>query len=147
MGRVAERLTGGQLQNLRGLEQSYVFLELPFQTGAPLRHGQVHLFSDGHGKRRNIDANNATVALDLSMTKLGDLWITLRVVNGQCACKFRATSQPVADAIEAASGDLVQALGAAGYPRAMVQVALWDGDRLKRVTLLMRRFSGLDVQA
>jgi len=147
VGRVMERLSAGQLQNLRSLDQDYAFIELPFGAESPITRGQIHVIGEGGGPRRRIDPKNALVAFDLSTTKLGDLWITLRVVQGHCNCRLCATSSAAVESIEEASAELSDRLREAGYARATVNAALWDGDRLREVVLLMRRFSGLDVSA
>ena len=61
--RVIERLVGTQVQNLRGVEHSYVFFELPVDPESGLRHAQVHVFGDGRRGRDRVDADNATVCL------------------------------------------------------------------------------------
>lgn len=147
VGRVMERVSGGHLQNLRALDQPYVFIEIPFGPGSAIVRGQIHFFGEGAAKRRRIDPKNATVAFDLSTTRLGDLWITLRAAKGYCNCRLCATFPAAVEAIEKASEDLSDALRKAGYERATVSAALWDGDRLREVALLMRRFSGIDVNA
>ena len=147
MRSIAERLDGGQLQNLRGLEMPYIFLELPASSDSAIRHGQIHFFGEGSGKRRGFDKKHAILVLDLATSRLGDLWITLRVSPGHCQCHFRATTGAVVSAIAAASGELAEALAAAGYPQAEVQASLWDGDRFRQAGALMQRFAGLDLNA
>ena len=147
VGRVMERVSGAHLQNLRSFDQPYVFIEVPFGAGSAIIRGQIHFFGEGAAKGRHIDQKNATVAFDLSTTKLGDLWITLRATKGYCNCRLCATFPDAVEAIEKVSDDLVDALRKAGYDRATVSAALWDGDRLREVASLMRRFSGIDVNA
>ncbi len=144
--RVMDRLSGGQLQNLRGLEQPYLFVEIPLPPGGDLRHAQIHFFDEGHAKGKPFDQNNALVAFDLSTTRLGDLWITLQVTSGRCACHLRATTPDTVNAIKEASGALADSLLNAGFPDAHITVSLWDGDRLRAAAGMMRRFSGLDVK-
>jgi len=147
VGRVMERISAGHLQNLRALDQPYAFIEIPFGPRSAIRRGQVHFFGEGAANDRRIDPKNATVAFDLATTSLGDLWITLRAAKGYCNCRLCATFPDAVEAIEKASTDLSDALRKAGYQRATVSAALWDGDRLREVALLMRRFSGIDVNA
>lgn len=144
--RVIERLSGTQVQNLRGMEQPYHFMELAFPAGAAIQHGQVHFFSDGRGGRRELDAKNATVVLDLKTSRLGDLWISMQVLSGRCACVFRTTNDASAASIETDAPELVKQLETAGYPGASVQVKVWHGDRLRETADLMRRFAGLNVR-
>jgi len=147
VNRVLERLDGAQLQNLRTLERPYLFFEMPCDPNGPLRRAQIHFFQEGRGRRRSFDAKNVTVAIDLATAPLGDLWITLNVVRGHCACWFRATSADVVQAIDQGAPELVESLDRIGYPKAHVKAVLWDGNREETLTNLMRHFSGLDVSA
>jgi hypothetical protein len=145
--RLVDRISSGQLQNLHRLDQPYVFVEIPFPADAPVREARVHFFHEGRGDRQAFEGRNASVTLDLSTTKLGDLWITLQLAEGHCSCRFGATSAAAVDAIEGAQEDLVRALEGSGYERATVHVALWDGNRLRETAHLMRRFAGIDLKA
>ena len=145
--RTLDRLSAAQFQNVHALDQSYLFLEIPWPTGAPIHEARVHFFAEGQTGKRGLDARNASVTLDLSTTKLGDLWVTLQLMDGQCHCRFCTTSPDAAETIERATQELTQALENAGYPRTTVQVALWDGDRLREMANLMRRFAGIDLKA
>jgi flagellar hook-length control protein FliK len=144
--RVLNRLTGAQLQNMRGVDLPYAFLELPAMDSTGIQRAQIHIFGEGRGERR-FDPRNATVAMDLSLTRLGDIWVSLTVVKGHCACRFRATRPEVVEAIEAEADALRGALTEAGYAGVQVQAGLWSGQRLDDVAGLMRRFSGLNVKA
>ena len=92
-----------------------------------------------------MSSKDATVVLDLSMTRLGDLWIALTIARGRCSCRFRAANPAAVQAIRAERDGLIQALQSAGYPGAQVRVEPWDGDRLGEAAGLMRRFSGINV--
>lgn len=140
--RVEERLDGAALQNLRGLDQAYLFLELPLPADSGLRYAQVHFFGSGRG----FEKDNVFIAIDVSTTRMGDLWVTLGIVGGTCRCHFRATETATVEAIRASAAELTEALRAAGYPRVAVDAALWDGDRIRETAALMRRISGLDVR-
>jgi hypothetical protein len=143
---VMERLTGRDLQNLHGLNEPYIYLELPFSPDAPIQHAQIHLFGRDGGHRR-IDPDHAQAVLDLSTTAMGDLWITLMTTPGHCMCTIRTTSPEAVQAVEKSSGDLVEALAGAGYGGVAVRVNLWDGNRVREAATLMRGLSGVDVQA
>ncbi len=142
--RVQERLDGAALQNLRGLEHPYVFLELPLPPDAGLRHAQVHFIGAGRG--RGFDKDNVFIVIDVSTERMGDLWVTLGVASGTCRCGFRATDPDAVEAIRAHAPELAEALCMAGYRRVTVDAALWDGDRLRETAALMRRFGGLDLR-
>lgn len=147
MERLLDRFSGEHLQNLRALELPYLFMELSFDADAPIRHAQVHIFGDDSAQKHRFDSNNATVVIDLSTTNLGDLWISISIVDGRCRCLFRVTEPEVVEAIEAASDELAQHLADAGYQGAIVEATLWEGDRLQAAADLMCRFAGLDATA
>lgn len=142
---IIERLSGSQLQNLRSLEQSYLFLEVPFTEDSGINRAQVHFFGKGGGKGQRFDAKNSTVMLDLSTSKLGDLWIALQMVSGHCTCTLRAANPESVELINAASSELAEALDEAGYPNARVVVGQWRGNRLQEVANMMRRFTGFNT--
>lgn len=143
--RILDRLAGTELQNTRSADRPYVFLDLPIPLGGGLDRVQIHFFGNDSGKNRSFDKRNAFVALDLSTARLGDLWVGLRVIQGYCQCHFRATSRQTLAAIEEAAPELVEALDTAGYPAAQVSVSPWDGNRLREIAALMRRFGGIDM--
>ncbi len=145
--RLLSRFTAIQTQNLRAFELPYLFLELPFVPGSPLRHAQLHFFGEGQGHTSRFDSKNSTVALDLETANLGALWITMTIINGHCSCWLRVTEMRLVEQLEDAAGELVEQLAQAGYPGAEVQVTLWDGDRLKEAAGLMRRFSRINLRA
>ena len=147
IGRVLERTLAGSLQNLRQFEAPYLFFDLPLPPDAAVTRAQVHVFGEGGRGHRGFDKQNASITLDLSTARLGDLWIILTITSGVCSCVVRATSDATFAAMTAASGELSQVLADAGYPSAAVQVTQWSGNRLEEIAHLMRRFSGLDVRA
>lgn len=143
--RVLDRVTASHLQNLNGREQSYAFLELPCVSGQPVQQAQVHFVSQGGQQKHAWDAQNAVVALDLSMSHLGNLWITLQIVGGRCSCRFCVTTPGIGDVIRHEAPALAKGLENAGYPGAAVHVSVWDGDRLREAARLVRTLSGINV--
>jgi hypothetical protein len=141
---VLERLDGAALQNLRGMQQPYVFLELPLPRESGFHHAQLHLFGDGPGK--TFDQAHATFALDLSLSRLGDLWVLFRAAPGQCQCNIRAVAPAARDALQAGAAEFEEALARAGYPHVRVEVQPWDGDRLRAAASLMDRFARVDTR-
>lgn len=142
-GRVLERLDANALQNLRGLEHPYVFLELPAPPDSGCLRARVHFFGEGRGQTFKRGA--ATVALDLSMSRLGDVWVTLETRAGHCVCRFRARQTETVEAVREHAGELAEALGRAGFSGARVEARVWDGDRLRAAADLARACAGLDV--
>lgn len=145
--RVLDRLSAAHLQNLRGVEHPYLFLELPVASDSGLHHVQVHFIGDDREHRRGLETRNILVALDVSTTKLGDLWATLQSSGRTCVCRFRGTDENTADAIREASAELESALERVGFDQPVVHVALWDGNRVQEVARLLRPFSGIDLSA
>lgn len=145
--RMLDRLVGGQLQNLRALEQPYCFIELPCSPESGVHHAQVHFLGDGQGGANRIDANHATVVMDLSMTRLGDLWITLRLAEGLCVCRIQARDPKAAEALMESRDELVGALRSAERRAIRVEIEPWRAGRLQEVATLMGRFKGIGVNA
>ncbi|HUW59497.1 MAG TPA: flagellar hook-length control protein FliK [Candidatus Bathyarchaeia archaeon] len=145
--RIAARLTEAGVQNVRSLDQPYLFLQIPCAAEGPFRRGYIHIMSGGGSGGREIDSRSATIAIDLSTARLGDLWITISLHDNRCACRICARSPQAVEAVRAAGGELEAALKQAGYARAAVHAVLWDGDRLRALADLMRPYSGLDVEA
>lgn len=144
---LADRFAAAQLVNARGAEVPYVFLALPMPVNAPIRHAHIHVMGEGGGKAQRFDAANATVVLDLSTSALGDLWITLSAVRGVCSCWIRACDVDAMTALQEMEDELADRLSSAGYPGANVRTSLWDGDRVRELATMMRRFKGLDIEA
>ena len=144
---LAERFAAAQLVNARGADAPYLFIALPVPADAPLRHAHLHIMGEGGGKTQRFDAKNATVVLDLSTSALGDLWITLTTAHGMCSCSIRARELDAVAALDAHAGELAARLADAGYSGAQVQTALWDGDRVRALAAMMRRFRGIDLEA
>jgi len=142
--RVVARLTGVQLQNLHGLEHPYVFVELPCAPDSEIRHAQVHVFREGRRKPSQERHAERLVVLDLATTRLGDLWIALRVTSGHCDCRMNAATREAREALSEARQELVNALVQVGYTAPRVHIGEWDGDRLREVALLMQRRARVD---
>jgi hypothetical protein len=146
--RILDHMAGTRLQNLHGLEHAYVFIEVPLPPESGLKRAQIHLMGEGGQRgKRGFEGQTTMIAMDLSTTHLGDLWVTLRTVAGQCECQFRAMRSEVVSAIEDNAGELKGALAEAGYSEARIGVSIWDGDRGRETAQLMQRFSGIDVHA
>ena len=147
VNRIVARMTEAGVQNVRSLDQPYLFLQIPCTVEGPFRRGHIHIMSGGRGGGRELDSRSATIALDVSTARLGDLWITISLHDNRCACRICARSPEAVQAVKAAAGELETSLKQAGYARAAVHAVLWDGDRLRALADLMRPYSGLDVEA
>lgn len=145
--RVLERLTGAALQNLRGLEQPYVFLELPVLEETGLHRLQVHFMGERGARGKRFDPDNCMVAIDVSLSRLGDLWIVLKLVEGRCSCFIRAVDDERLDALRREEAGFLESLKAAGFEGAGVRFGLWEGDRLREVSAFVQQHSGVDMRA
>lgn len=146
-GGLIDRLQGGALQNLRGLEQPYQFAELFFSPDSPFQRAQLHIFGEGGGKNWRHARDRAAVVLDLDSRALGPLWINLSIRARRCQCTIRASNGPAVQALRNEAGGLREALAGAGYPGALLRVQPWDGNRLGETLALMQRFTGIQEKA
>ncbi|MCH7909527.1 MAG: flagellar hook-length control protein FliK, partial [Candidatus Hydrogenedentes bacterium] len=143
--RVLDRMVATHIQNTAGLEQPYVFVDLPFALEGFIDSAHIHFWiEEGDGKSTDPE-EDAVVALDLRMTRLGDLWISLRIHQDHCSCRVLATSEEIVEALRAASGELEQILNGLGFSGAEVEVGYWDGDRIRETADFMRPLSRLDL--
>ncbi len=146
---LVERLAGRDMQNLRAYDHPYRFLDIPFAPDSPITNAQIHLWGRdrGGGTKREFDGSDVQAVLDLSMTRLGDLWITLSANAAHCACTIRSTLPEAVALLEESVPELTEALRQAGYPGATVRTGLWDGNRIRETAELMRLLSGVDMKA
>lgn len=142
----ADRLESCQMAQLHALDSHYVFAELPAPFPGESSSLQLH-WSQGRKQDGAAPDEPDCVALDLSLSQLGDLWVTVQASQHRCQCTLRATQASVIDALALESPALEKALLDAGYLGASVRVGAWDGDRLEAVCQLMRRNAGLDLKA
>lgn len=139
-----ERLSADSLQNLRGGQQGYRFFEIPFTPAMGFNWAQIHVVSD-NGRRLWRDAEDSgIIALDLSTTHLGELWITLNVMGSNCSCRILAPAESLR-VFEEAREELADVLKGLGFKYAAVSVAPYDGRREREMMLLMRTFSSVDL--
>jgi len=144
--RLQYRAQGGDLQNLRSLDQPYQFLEIPVRENDGFRRVHLHSFSEErNGARHGGKALHQTI-LDLETTRLGALWIVVQAAGEQCACRIRTTSPAVAALFEAEAEELRAALESAGYRSATVTAELWDGDREEALYKLFAPYQRLDLE-
>lgn len=143
--RVQEKITAAHLQNTRGQEAPYLFLEVPTPQGEGFQHARVHFFegNDGNGGRRGRPG--AMVALDVELSALGKLWITLHFGGESCRCRILAEASEIVGLFSQHVEALQQRLEELHEVNVDVTVGLWDGDHIRETARLMGRFGGLDV--
>lgn len=143
-----EHARGSQMQNLRSLQSPYQFLNLPLHPESGFNRAQIHYLSeDGGGENTESGEGPATLAIDLSLSNLGELWIVIRSYGEQCDCQFRASNSEVVALINDRAEELSEALGAVGYGRVSVRAQEWEGDRLEAVADLIAGHGGIDLNA
>jgi len=141
-----ERIANSTLQNVRALDTPYQFLAIPFSPRTGIEHAQVHVMGRDGG-RGGGGREAQVVALDLQLTHLGALWITIQSSGPACNCVIRAGDDMVRRAIEQGVGALEAGLRRAGFAAAQVRTEAWDGDRVAAATDLLSRPSNFEAEA
>jgi len=145
--RLLERLGGGSLQQLRSLEQPYWFSEFPFDPASGIERALVHFFMDDSRGGGDREAPSASVVLDLSLTRLGDVWVKLVMLAGQCTCHISVTDEDVLALVQEFEEDLAAGLASTGAQHVSVHADLWDGNRIGRSGAILGSMDGMDVTA
>jgi hypothetical protein len=145
--RIQERAMGAELQNLRALDQSYQFIELPVRESHGFNRAQIHTFQDSSGPGRENGAAVYRTVLDLDTTQLGVLWVALQSAGNQCGCHFRVEDPEVLALLEGEASALEAALVDAGFAKATVTATLWDGNRDEALITLLAPYQKLDLEA
>jgi flagellar hook-length control protein FliK len=107
----------------------------------------VHILGEEQARERGFDRENAAVAIDLETTRLGGLWISLAIHQGECRCWIRAQTPEAVRAIDAHASELAERLKSSGYRNAQVSVSLWRGDRVSEAVNLLAHFRGVNLEA
>ena len=145
--RVLERLNGGNLQQLRSIDQPYWFSEFPFDPESGIERALVHFFTDESGNGGDEESRSASVVLDLSLTRMGDVWVKLVVLSGQCTCHLSVTQEDALALIREFEAELVDGLTSTGVQHVSVHADLWDGNRIGRSSAILGAMDGMDVSA
>jgi hypothetical protein len=144
--RFQERATGVDLQNLRGLDQAYQFIELPVREAHGFHRAQLHNFRENTGQGKESGTGVSRTVLDLKMTQLGALWVSLQRRGEQCTCEFRVADPEVAALLQSEGPNLEAALAEAGFSSATVTTLLWDGSREEALIRMLAPFQKLDLE-
>lgn len=145
--RLLERLNGGHLQQLRSIDQPYWFSEFPFDPESGIERALVHFFADESGSGDEEESRSASVVLDLSLTRMGDVWVKLVILSGQCTCHLSVTDEDVLALVREFEADLVDGLTSTGAQHVSVHADLWDGNRIDRSRTILSAMDGMDVSA
>lgn len=145
--RSAERALGSDVQNLRALDQSYQFMELPLGEEQGFRRLQLHLFSEEASKHAASHHPLHRTVLDLELSRLGPMWIDLRAQGTQCSANFQVMTATLADQLNQSADELREGLAEVGFPHAKLSARPWDGDREAALLALLSPYQGLDLDA
>jgi len=141
-----DRNDAAVLQHLHGDRIPYRFLDLSGFLLPGLTHGMVHWISDGQ-KRSGTEDNHLTdaqltVEMDLSFSRLGDIWVTMTAKSGagtkSCFCRLRCADENVCSFLSRNIEPLREGLRSVGYEHAAVSVETWQGDRLSETVRVLR---------
>ena len=143
LDRTIDRLTGTQAQNLRAFDGPYLFAELP--AGERFERAHLHILGDGAAQGK--PGSPRQVVLDVSLRRLGDLWLALSVSGPRCQCTVRVANPEMLPEVANAADELAGALRDAGFPSAEVRVMGWDGDRVAALAGVLATRDRLDLEA
>jgi hypothetical protein len=127
-----DRLDRAALANTLALEGRYAYIDLPAHG---MRHARVHWFG-GKGEKGEPAGKPeyGFAALDIELSQLGPMWITLRRTRAGCECGLRAVNDDAIRLIRGERAELAGGLQAAGYTRPKIIVGRWHGDALRSLT-------------
>lgn len=136
LSQLLDRSDATALQHLHGDRIPYRFLDLSGFLLPGLTHAMVHWFSDRQ-KRSGAEDNHFTeeqftVEMDLSFSRLGDIWVTMTAKSGtgvkSCICRLRCADENVCSFLSRNIEPLREGLRAIGYENAAVSVENWPGN-------------------
>lgn len=139
-----DHAAGQHLQNARGLDTSYVYLNIPIANDA-LRQAQIHFFADG--QQNQDDSGAGQIVMDLDTTNLGSIWIHIQHSPENCTCRFNVNSEEIVGYINHAADSLVTRLEGLSFKHVQVLAMVWDGDRIQALADVIQQFAGLDIKA
>lgn len=147
-GELLSRLDAAAAANLRGLEQSYRFIEFPLAWLLGFDRAQVHVFGDGPSGKPDAKRHEATLVLDLAVEPLGELWVQLSRSRTATRCEVCVARPESRELIETGKESLRGALADAGLPAPQVLVREWHtGERPARLAALFVPARPLDLGA
>lgn len=118
-----DQITAQQIRNIEAQGQ-YLHVELPVdsKSGIGAARLQVLFRRDSPGKEAVNADDRFTVALYLSLTKLGSLLATITGTDGGVTVHFTVADEPIRDVLAGSADELRRALLAAGHSGATVTV-------------------------
>ncbi|MHB8620600.1 MAG: flagellar hook-length control protein FliK [Chloroflexota bacterium] len=108
-----------QLQNSlslsRPVDPGFVSFPLPLLAQRGPAQAELRVYYREEGGARSIDPEDVRVALQLELSNLKKVNVTLHLFRRQIVCQVQAESRPAEQALKAAAPDLERALRGLGY--------------------------------
>lgn len=142
---LVQRLTGEHLQNAQQPSVGYAFFEVPW-TGGQMTSPQIHVFEEGAESDAHFRPS-WTVVIDVELSKLGPLWITLMMQSDTCRCSIRAPREETVETLQRTSTEISEALSSIGFTHVEVSAESAREGRLDALVALSKRISGVNVSA
>lgn len=146
--RFFEQVTGSRLWNAHGVEQPYVYAEIPVRPEGFWRRAQLHVFGDGANDTGTF-RGAVSVVLDLDTVRLGRVVARLRInAKGACECHMEIENTEAVPRFQSAAADLQEAIVRAGYAAARVDVVeLSNAAEALLPPDVATRLSGVNLEA
>jgi len=145
---VLERFAGTTLQNVRAFDAPYQFFAIPLSPRTGIEHAQVHVLGrGGRGPGGGGDREAHLVVIDLQLTQLGTMWITIQSAGTACTCVIRTSNGAARGAIDDGAPLLEAGLRRAGFAAAHVHTERWDGDRAGAAAALFAQTAAFEAEA
>lgn len=143
-----DRANTFNLQNIRAFDVPYQFFAIPFSPRTGIEHAQVHVLGRERGGSGGGAGREAyLVAIDLHLTNLGSMWITIQSSGSTCNCAIRTDNDVARGAIDAGAPMLEAGLRRAGFAAAQVRSEAWDGDRVNAAAVLFAQTASFEAEA
>lgn len=143
---ISSRPVTNQVINLVHNNYYYFSFELPLRMEEGFEWARIHAFlSEGHKKgSTGTKGKNPyfIVAMDLSLTRLGKIWVDLKQFEDNLECTFKVTQPDIKHAFESVLEELKSRFVDLGYRNVAVQVSVWDGDSKSMTWNLFNIHSG-----
>jgi flagellar hook-length control protein FliK len=87
------------------------------------------------------------VVVDLHLTNLGSMWITIQSSGTTCNCAIRTDNAAARGALDEGAPVLEAGLRRAGFAAAQVRTEAWDGDRVSAAAALFAQTAAFEAEA
>ncbi len=143
---LADRFSANTLQNVRSFDAPYQFFAIPFSPRTGIEHAQVHVIGrDGRGGGGS-GREAHTIVIDLQLSNLGSMWITIQSAGTACNCSIRTSNDAARSVIDDGAPSLEEGLRRAGFTAAQVRTEAWDGDRVGAAAALFAQTGSFEAE-